>query len=159
VKRCILALCLGLALGLTFGQAPNDSLSRQLMRDYFSTHLGPYLGVSGVPAALLPDSMRIDSLATQRLSFLTPQVSYQSLPERRYLRRIEVPFSVEDSLLRDDRLIYTDTLTRAELRRVLRLTPLDHQGEDPRRWGKWGRAVALVGGSLLLTALLFYVRG
>jgi hypothetical protein len=158
VNRCLLTLCLGLAVRVALSQAPNDSISRQLMRDYLTDHAGPFLSLAGVPTAVLSDSIRPDSQATIRLTFLTPRVAYEVLPERRYLRRIELPFSLEDSLLREDRLIYTDTLSRAELRRVLRLTPLDDQGEDPRRWGKWGRAVALVGSSLLLTALLFYVR-
>jgi hypothetical protein len=159
VKRITLAIMLGLGLLAATAQLPNDSLARQLMRQYFETHAGPYLSLGGVPPEVLPDSLRPDSQATLRLQFLTPQVTYEPLPARRYLRRIEVPFSLEDSLLRDDRLVYVDTLTKAGLRRVLRLTPLDYQGEDPRRWGKWGRGITLVGGSLLLTALLFYVRG
>jgi hypothetical protein len=143
----------------TMAQVPNDSLARQLMHSYLLTHPGPYQRVDGLLADWLSDSVRLDSQAQVSLAFMTPTASYQALPDQRYLRQIELPFTIEDSLLRSGTLPFTDTLSARQLRRVLRLTPVAYQGEDPRRWGRWGRSVTLVGGSLLLTVLLFTLRG
>lgn len=156
--RVIGALLLVCACLAGPAQAPNDSIARDLLRRYLQAHPGPYRSVDGVPADARPDSLGLDSTAALRLAFFSPHIVYRPLPAGGYRRQVLVPYSLEDSLLRNDTLRLRDTLSRQDLRRVLRLSPLDQQGEDPRRWGRWGRSIALISGSLVLTALLFVWR-
>jgi hypothetical protein len=158
VKRWLLGTTLLLLSSWAWPQSPNDSLYQQLIDQYFTQNPGPYLAVDGLNAPWRPDSLDLDSAVQLRLSILSAEITYQPLPERRYLRQLLIPLQREDSLLRHESLTFSDTLSRRELRWVLRHSSLALRGEDPRRFSRWGRPALLLGGTALGTVLLFIAR-
>ncbi|MEL6132582.1 MAG: hypothetical protein AAFR59_04370 [Bacteroidota bacterium] len=101
----------------------------------------------------------IDSLSEQALWISSPQITYVQIGvkvfQRSMTQRYERIIGGERTTFQHT---YADTLSRKEMRLIIRKSPEPLAGEDPTFWGRWGSPLGWVSTGTGIILGLFYIR-
>lgn len=154
-RSCALGLLLCLASARLGGQPHNGEVYRQLLSAYVQER-GPVRFGGDTLGAWLP-LLPADSAARPRVGLSAPEIRYVRLPDGRWTRALQL--SLSDSLsgqLR--RPLHLDTLSRAQLRRVIAASPPPLQGKNPLPGPTFFFPAATICASMGLLLSLYYIR-
>lgn len=154
-SRLVFFLGLTLAMNGLLAQLPNDSLYRQLITDILTENQGPFQQIEGIPQSNFTVDSLLDSTSKSRLTILSAEVTYRKWHKDSFVRQVAVPYQIDSDQLASFSLSVQDTLSRRQLRRVMRHSSLPLRGQDPRKWVRIVRPITWIGAPLVLSLILF----
>lgn len=150
----------GWLLGTTalWAQPNNQEICQNLGQEIQASFPGPFTEISPAQAESWWPDWSLDPAALGQLALRPPAITYERLPDKRYLRQVSIDVMYQDSLMQSETFSHQDTLGVKEIRLVRKNSPKALRGEDPRPINRFGKPLLTIGASILGVVALFYIR-
>ena len=150
---------LWLILGSTslFAQDHNGLIYQRLLQE-LTDEIGPVRQWHEQHETNFLPPASIDSNRQLVVRIGEPNVSYEKLEKKRFVRSIRLSLQIQDSSSQFRNLTHQDTLELRQLKTVFRQSPAALRGDKPTAWAKWGAPATLIGLSVGGVISLFYLR-
>lgn len=102
--------------------------------------------------------LKVDTTLGPAVRFSPAEIEYKRLDRSRWQRVVSTQVNWQEQGLRSQPLMATDTLQKAQLRRLLKTSPASWKGENPLPWARWIQPATLLAGSIGAIVALFYWR-
>ncbi len=158
MKYYFLIFCLFASLSKPFAQISNEAAYQQLLSGFLQKQAQPILSLEAEwPSDWRPE-VRLDSSASLKVTVGELDISYAKISPQKYKRELALSVSMQDSSFRSEILIYTDSLSKAQLRQLRAKSKAVFKGDAPGTLANVVRPITFVTGSLAALFSLFYIR-
>jgi len=138
------------------GQPGNARLYQQLWQRELDSRDLQFNQVKG-ENAFFPE-ISTDSSFSWSLTLFPPSISYQKLRPGLFLRSFSQNYQLEGEGIRSGRLLYADSLSKKDMKQLIRISPQGLKGESPTLANRYLRPGAWILVSTGTILGLFYIR-
>ena len=139
-------------------QISNELCFQDLTLKFLRSQTKDFRDVTGFTTTGLLENIVPVKSSPYTLEIGVPDVMYERLPGKRFLRTMEMNLIFRDSSEHEYNVIQTDTLRRKEIRQARKTKYAELRGEDPRFVPKYLVPALMIGAGISGIISLFYIR-
>ncbi len=139
-------------------QTSNDSVYHQLFLRELPPDSLSIRDIKGNPIEMLMPDYHKDSLSSTLMVINEPFIQYQKIFPGLFERELTIMVQFQDTSSRRKQLSYTDTLSKKEIKNVLKKSSSELRGDNPTLWGKWIKPATFIVTGIGVIFALFYIR-
>lgn len=154
----ILLICLLMGSKMGGAQPHNGEIYASLLASFLNDSIPGFKEIKGERVESYFPEVEVDTLTRLKIRMGETQISYQQLDKKVIERKIGIPISLQDSMLRTKQLVYRDTLSLSEFKHIYKGSPMELRGDSPKVGAVWIRPISIIGGTLAAILGLFLIR-